>query len=67
MNEFLIKTYVKSKCFADKLIHSEEGMGMVELALIIIILIGLALIFKTEIEKFMTKIFEEFNIDALKG
>jgi Flp pilus assembly pilin Flp len=67
MNEFLIKTYVKSKCFVDKLIRSEEGMGMVELALIIIILIGLALIFKTEIEKFMTKIFKEFNIDALKG
>ncbi len=67
MNEILIKTYVKSKCFLDKLIQSEEGMGMVELALIIIILIGLALIFKTEIEKFMTKIFEEFNIDALKG
>ncbi len=44
----------------------EEGMGMVELALIIIILIGLALIFKTQIEAFMDTIFKEFNIDGLK-
>ena len=67
MYPIVIKTYVKGKCFLSKLKNDEEGMGMVELALIIIILIGLALIFKTQIEEFMTKIFEEFNIDALKG
>ncbi|WZL81673.1 Flp1 family type IVb pilin [Vallitaleaceae bacterium 9-2] len=66
MNKLLVTTYVKGKLFMDRIIHDEEGMGMVELALIIIILIGLAIIFQKEIELFMTNIFEEFNIDELK-
>ena len=41
----------------NKLIHGEEGMGVVEVILIIVVLIGIASVFKTEINGVVKTIF----------
>lgn len=45
--------------------EEESGMGMVEIALIIVVLIGLAFIFQDQIESLLTSIFDKYNIDGL--
>ena len=46
-------SYVKEFC------EEEDGLGIVELVLIIIILIGLVVIFKGEVEKLIAKLFNK--------
>ncbi len=48
-----------------RLKEDEEGMGMVEIALIIVVLIGLAFIFQDQIEALLTSIFDKYDIDGL--
>ena len=48
------------------LIKDEEGMGTVEIILIIVVLIGLVIIFKKEIDGLVTEIFKTINSDAAK-
>lgn len=40
-------------------VKEEDGLGVVELVLIIIILIALVVLFKGEVEKFISKLFEK--------
>lgn len=40
-----------------KFIQNEDGMGVIEVVLIIVILVGLALIFKSQITTIITNIF----------
>lgn len=40
-------------------VKEEDGLGVVELVLIIIILIALVVLFKGEVEKFIGKLFEK--------
>ena len=49
-----------------ELIRDEEGMGTVEIILIIVVLIGLVIIFKKEIDGIVTEIFKTINSDAAK-
>lgn len=45
-------------------IVEEEGIGVVEIILILVILIGLVLLFKEEIEKIVTNAFESITEDS---
>ena len=47
-----------------KLKKDNKGMGTVEMILIIVVLIGLVLIFKTQIRELTGTIFEKIAIDS---
>ena len=42
----------------------EGGVGVIELVLILVVLIGLVIVFKTQINKLLTGIFTEINKQA---
>ena len=42
----------------------EDGLGTIEVVLIIVVLIGLVIVFKTQINKLLTSIFTEMNKQA---
>lgn len=44
--------------------EEEDGIGVVEIILILVILIGLVLIFKEEIEKVVNKAFKTISKDS---
>ncbi len=41
--------------------HQEEGVGVIEVVLILVVLIGLVIIFKTQITKLLENIFKEIE------
>lgn len=43
------------------LLEDEAGIGVIELVLIIVVLIGLVIIFKEQITKLLESIFKEIN------
>ena len=43
---------------------NNQGMGTVEMILIIVVLIGLVLIFKTQIQELASTIFEKIAVDS---
>lgn len=43
---------------------NNKGMGTVEIILIIVVLIGLVLIFKTQITELVTSVFDKIAIDS---
>lgn len=47
-----------------KFLEEEDGIGVVEIILILVILIGLVIIFKDEITKIVKKAFEAISSDA---
>lgn len=53
----------KLKGFRDFL-QEEEGMGTVELILILVVLIGLVIIFKNQLRTLVSKIFEKITSDS---
>lgn len=52
--------------FSRAIVQEEKGMGMVEIALIIIIIIALGLTFKKAINDFLESIFANFDITGYK-
>lgn len=44
--------------------HSEDGMGVVEVLLIIVVLIGMVIIFQKQITQLVNKIWNSINKDA---
>ncbi|MCM1135182.1 MAG: hypothetical protein NC400_06355 [Clostridium sp.] len=44
--------------------EDNRGMGTVEMILIIVVLIGLVLIFKTQIQELAGTIFEKISVDS---
>ncbi len=44
--------------------REEDGMGTVEVILIIVVLIGLVIIFKTQLQKLVKTIFEKIMEDS---
>ncbi len=44
--------------------RSNSGMGTVEMILIIVVLIGLVLIFKTQIQELAAVVFEKISADS---
>ncbi len=53
----------KLKGFRDFL-QEEEGMGTVEIILIIVVLIGLVIIFKTQLRTLVNTVFEKITSDS---
>lgn len=45
-------------------LQEEEGMGTVEIILIIVVLIGLVIIFKTQLRSLVEKVFEKITADS---
>ena len=45
-------------------LQEEEGMGTVEIILIIVVLIGLVIIFKTQLRSLVEKVFEKITTDS---
>lgn len=45
-------------------LKDEEGMGTVEIILIIVVLIGLVIIFKTQFRDLVKKVFEKITEDS---
>ena len=45
----------------DGFFGNEDGVGTIELVLILVVLIGLVLIFKTQIRSLLNTIFEQIN------
>ena len=58
--------YLNAKSRMKDLANDEEGMGTVEIILIIVVLIGLVIVFKKEIDGLVTEIFKTINSDAAK-
>lgn len=46
--------------------NDESGMGTVEIILIIVVLIGLVIVFKKQINDLVTKIFKKITTDSNK-
>ncbi|MDF2886409.1 MAG: hypothetical protein K0R23_794 [Lacrimispora sp.] len=51
----LIKEQIKD------FMREEDGVGVIEIVLILVVLIGLVIIFKSNIKKLLDSIFEEIN------
>ena len=47
-----------------KFLMEEDGVGVIEVVLILVVLIGLVIVFKTQINKLLTAIFTEINKQA---
>ena len=47
-----------------KFFYSEEGMGTVEIILIIVVLIGLVIIFKKQLNDLVKKVFQKISSDS---
>lgn len=47
-----------------KFLKNNKGMGTVEMILIIVVLIGLVLIFKTQIQELTSSVFEKIAVDS---
>ncbi len=45
-------------------LREEEGMGTVEIILIIVVLIGLVIIFKTQLRSLVQKVFDKITRDS---
>ena len=45
-------------------LREEEGLGTVEIILIIVVLIGLVIIFKTQLRSLVEKVFERITKDS---
>ena len=45
-------------------LREEEGLGPVEIILIIVVLIGLVIIFKTQLRSLVEKVFEKITKDS---
>ncbi len=46
--------------------HAEDGMGVVEVLLIIVVLVGIVIIFQKQITQLVNKIWKAINRDASK-
>ena len=47
-----------------RFLMEEDGVGVTEVVLILVVLIGLVIVFKTQINKLLTGIFTEINKQA---
>lgn len=47
-----------------KIMRNNQGMGTVEMILIIVVLIGLVLIFKTQISDLVGNVFQKISADS---
>lgn len=65
MKTLWIKTMITLNGQLRRLKEEEQGMGMVEIALIIVIIITLGITFKEQINEFLLSIFDSFDLTQL--
>jgi len=65
MKKMYIRKMVQLQTLLYEVVHNEDGMGMVEIALIIIVIITLGLTFKIRITEFLNEIFDSFAFTGL--
>ena len=61
MNNINKQRYLKGM---KEFLQEEEGMGTVEIILIIVVLIGLVIIFKTQLRSLVETVFEKITSDS---
>ena len=54
----------KARCFAQDFGQDESGMGTVEVVLIIVVLIGLVMVFKDQIDGIIEDVFRTIKADT---
>ncbi len=54
----------KARCFAQNFGQDESGMGTVEVVLIIVVLIGLVMVFKDQIDGIIEDVFRTIKADT---
>lgn len=59
MDKFLIS--IKNRLLLNKMINDNRGMGVVEIILIILVLVGLVVIFRTKITSIVNSIFSKLT------
>lgn len=59
IDKFLIS--IKNRLLLNKLINDNRGMGVVEIILIILVLVGLVVIFRTKITSIVNSIFSKLT------
>lgn len=57
-------TYGRCVYAVKRFLMEEDGVGVIEVVLILVVLIGLVIVFKTQINKLLTGIFTEINKQA---
>lgn len=67
MKKLYVKKMVQLQMLLQEIGNDESGMGMVEIALIIIVIITLGLTFKTRIVGLLDEIFDTFNYSGLSA
>lgn len=55
---------IKAKNYLFRHLRNDKGMGTVEIILIIVVLIGLVMIFKTQLTELVNAIFEKITSTA---
>jgi Flp pilus assembly pilin Flp len=53
--------FVEKKNEIVEFVDNEDGVGVIELVLVLVVLIGLVIIFKTQITQLLNNIFTEIN------
>lgn len=48
----------------EEFFYEEDGVGVIELVLVLVVLIGLVIVFKEQINKLLESIFKEINSQA---
>ena len=67
MKKMYIEKMLQLQALINKVGQDESGMGMVEIALIIIVIITLGITFKTRITEFLNQIFDSFEFSGLSA
>lgn len=65
MNNLYTK-YLKYKYNILNHLKDESGMGVIEIAIIIIVLISIAILFRGKIMELVAGLLEEINVDSIK-
>jgi Flp pilus assembly pilin Flp len=59
--ENIREKFVEKKNEIMEFVDNEDGVGVIELVLVLVVLIGLVIIFKTQITQLLNNIFKEIN------
>lgn len=58
------KVYWKTRGFFERVMERKKGIGVVEVILILVVLIGLVIIFKTQLTSLVNSIFEKITSES---
>lgn len=64
LHEEMEKCKMEEEMRLKEFLFEEDGLGTIEVVLILVVLIGLVIVFKTQINKLLTSVFTEINKQA---